>query len=187
MAEVANVLQAFVASLTSHATEFYDWPLARFKVNTYLHSEPPPAEFVTSVRALVLRDDEVLLVRDPSSYHILPGGRREAGETYHQTVVRELLEETGWRVEIGRLLGFKHFYRLTPKPAEIAYPHPDFAQLIYLASPVIYQPEAKEQNGYELGSEFVPLTGLDQAQITWSERLFLQAACASGKTIDTGE
>ncbi len=187
MAGAANALQAFVASLASSATEFYDWPLARFKVNTYLHIEPPPAEFVTSVRALVLRNDEVLLVRDPTSYHILPGGRREAGETDHETVVRELLEETGWQVEIGRLLGFKHFYRLTPKPAESAYPHPDFAQIVYLATPLHYQPESKEQDGYELGSEFVPLAGLDQDQITWSERLFLQAARASGKTIDTGE
>jgi ADP-ribose pyrophosphatase YjhB (NUDIX family) len=146
-----------------------------------LHTEPPPAEFVTSVRALVLRNDEVLLVRDPTGYHILPGGRREAGETYHETVVRELLEETGWQIEIGRLLGFKHFYRLTPQPAEIVYPHPDFAQIVYLATPVSYRPEAREQAGYELGSEFVPLIGLDQDQITWSERLFLQAARTSGK------
>lgn len=172
----ANALQNFIAPLTSLGTEMYDWPAARFQVNTYLHSTPPPDEFITSVRAVVFCGDAVLVVQDPDGRHILPGGRREAGESYAETAIREVLEETGWHVTIGPELGFKHFYRLTPKPPQMNAPDPAFAQLVYVAQAVTYQPEAKEQNGYELGAEFVSLAQIAYLPITESERLFLQAA-----------
>lgn len=174
----ANPLQTLIAPLTSQVTEIYDWPAARFEVNTYLYPTPPPAEFITSVRAVVLHDNDVLVVRDPDGQHILPGGRREAGESYTGTVIREVLEETGWQVAVGALLGFKHFYYLTPQPPAIVAPYPAFAQLVYMARAVAYRPEAREQDGYELGAQFVPLTQIAQVRITESEQLFLQAALA---------
>lgn len=174
--DAPNALQTFIAPLTSLVTEVYDWPAARFRVNTYLHPTPPPAEFITSVRAVVLRDDAVLVVQDPTSRHILPGGRREAGESYAETAIREVLEETGWQVTIGPLLGVKHFAYLTPKPPLINAPYPAFAQLVYVAQAVTYHPEGKEQNGYELGAEFVSLARIAHLSITESEQLLLQAA-----------
>lgn len=176
MGNYISPLQDFIAPLQAEAPEYYEWPLANLQVHTYLCDDLPPDEFVTSVRALVIRDDEVLRVQDPTGYHILPGGRREAGESYLETVVREVLEETGWQIDLGSLLGFKHFYRLTPKPAEISYPHPDFAQIIFVATPRRWQPEAREVGGYELGSEFVSLAQLEQTQLTASEHLLLRAA-----------
>ena len=174
--DAPNALQTFIAPLTSLVTETYDWPAARFRVNTYLHSTPPPDEFITSVRAVVLRDDAVLVVQDPTSRHILPGGRREAGESYAETATREILEETGWQVTIGPLLGVKHFAYLTPKPPYINAPYPAFAQLIYVAQGVSYHPEAREQGGYELGAHFVPVTQIEPIPLLESDRLFLQAA-----------
>lgn len=176
--ETANALQVFIAPLASQITEFYNWPAARFEVNTYLHSTPPPAAFITSVRAVVLRADAVLVVQDPDGRHILPGGRREAGESYHETAVREVLEESGWQVAVGPLLGFKHFYYLTPRPPEIVAPYPVFAQLVYVTQAVAYHPGAKEQDGYELGAAFVPLAQITQIGLSKSEQLFLQAALA---------
>ncbi len=172
-------LQAFLAPLVGQVTEIYQWPLARFAVNTYLHTTPPPITCITSVRAVVLRDGAVLVVRDPTSYHILPGGRREAGERLAETVTREVLEETGWQIELGPLLGFKHFQYLTSPPTEISVPQSDFAQLVYVATAVAYRPEAIEQDGYELGAEFVPLTQITQVALMENERLFLQAALAA--------
>lgn len=55
------------------------------------------------------RDGRLLLIKrghEPGAgLWSLPGGRIEAGETHHQAVAREVLEETGLRVECRRLLG----------------------------------------------------------------------------------
>ena len=178
-ASTVTALQDFIAPLTSRCQEIYEWPAARFEVDTYLHAQLPPEPFITSVRAVVLRQTparEVLLVQDPDGHHIMPGGRREAGETLHATVIREVLEETGWQVTLGPLLGFKYFNRLTPKPPEISYPHPCFVQLVYVAEAESYHPSQREQDGYELGATFVALDTLRRYQLTAGEELFLQAA-----------
>jgi 8-oxo-dGTP diphosphatase len=59
------------------------------------------------VGVLICRDGEVLLVRHEKgsrSYWLVPGGGVDAGETMVAAGARELLEETGYTVEIGRLL-----------------------------------------------------------------------------------
>jgi len=55
--------------------------------------------------AVVIRDGHVLLLRvEPHPYWFLPGGRVELGESSEAAIVREMLEETGTRVRIERLL-----------------------------------------------------------------------------------
>lgn len=59
--------------------------------------------------AICVRDGRVLLARSPGPGGIpewvLPGGGTEHGEDPHDTVVREVEEETGYRVEPTALLG----------------------------------------------------------------------------------
>ena len=57
--------------------------------------------------ALLLADDRVLLVRHRKGerrYHLLPGGGVEAGESLSDALIREVAEETGLRIEVGRPL-----------------------------------------------------------------------------------
>src|SRR5262245_55659567 len=99
-------LVAFLSHQTASAEDNVQWDNGRlqFHVTSYLSQEQPPAAVITSVRALVTRDDNILVVRDPEMVHILPGGRLEQGETLLQTLHREVLEETGWTLgEIQRL------------------------------------------------------------------------------------
>jgi ADP-ribose pyrophosphatase YjhB (NUDIX family) len=70
--------------------------------------------------AVCLRDDMVLLARyvspDRSQRHwTLPGGGIEHAEDPYDTVVREVAEETGYTVEVDRLLGVDSWTRMVKR------------------------------------------------------------------------
>jgi ADP-ribose pyrophosphatase YjhB (NUDIX family) len=69
--------------------------------------------------ALCVRDGQVLLARSPAEdgtpEWVLPGGGMEHGEDPYDTVRRELLEETGYRIEVTGLLGVHSFRRPFPR------------------------------------------------------------------------
>jgi ADP-ribose pyrophosphatase YjhB (NUDIX family) len=144
----------------------------------YLSTELPALEYVSSVRAVVFSDDgRVLVMRNADSTHVLPGGRREPGETPEQTLRRELLEECGWRVEPREVLGFTHFRHLAPKPAGYPFPHPDFFWVIYRAHALSQVAGARDANDYERESWFAPPDdGLRWLVASEEQRTYLLAA-----------
>ena len=74
-------------------------------------SENPPARPQLAVSAAIFRDGKVLLVRraraPASGFYSLPGGRVEFGESLHAALHREIDEETGLKVEIVGLAGWR--------------------------------------------------------------------------------
>ena len=168
----------FLSAHVAQAEEDYRWGELRLHVTSYRCPDLPPPELITSARAVVLAADGVLVVRDPTGVHILPGGRRQAGETLEQTVRREVLEETGWVIDPPRLLGVKHFRHVGPKPAGYRYLYPDFFQVVYGAQAHRFEPGGRETDGYELGAEFQPTAEVQCLPLYPSERLFLAAALA---------
>lgn len=147
------------------------------RVTTYLARVPPPLRYVTSVRSLVFRGDAVLVLRDPDGApHLLPGGRREAGEHLEATVRREVLEETGWNLESPIMLGFLLYHHLNPRPTDYVYPYPDFVQVVYLATAVEYQPDAMVPDEYVADATFRPVRDVLAADWTQGERLLLEEA-----------
>ncbi|MBV9467694.1 MAG: NUDIX hydrolase [Abitibacteriaceae bacterium] len=159
--------------------------LLPLQIASHLSHEVLPVEFITSVRCVLLRGEAVLVVRNlEHSYHILPGGRRESGESLEATLRREILEETGWVIAKPHLLGFKHFHHLSPKPEGYRYPYPDFVQLIYAARAEEFMPnvvisEINAEN-FEGTTEFLPLTDVLALELTASDRLYLNAALKFG-------
>jgi mutator protein MutT len=66
----------------------------------------PPVIEVSA--GLVFRDGRLLITQRPAGSHLaglweFPGGKREPGETWEACLERELAEELGVRVSVGRL------------------------------------------------------------------------------------
>ena len=95
-----------------------------------------PSQPVTGVGAIVLQQDDVLLVRrgnEPQrGLWSLPGGALELGESLHQGVRREVLEETGLEV---RVLQFAEAFEriMTDDNGAVQY---HYVLLDYLCEPV---------------------------------------------------
>jgi 8-oxo-dGTP diphosphatase len=74
-------------------------------------SPVPPSRPQLAVSAAIFRNDKVLLVRrarSPSKgVYSLPGGRVEFGESLHTAVHREIDEETGLKIAIVGLAGWR--------------------------------------------------------------------------------
>lgn len=74
----------------------------------------------TATAAIVFDDQQRLLLqrRSDNGNWALPGGTMETGETADQCAVREVKEETGYQIEIIRLIGVYS----DPQHTTIAYP-----------------------------------------------------------------
>lgn len=127
----------------------------------YVGSRQPPLKYVSSVRAIVFRDDAVLVVSgERGQFYILPGGRREKQESMEETLRREVLEETGWTLKELSILGFMHFHHLNPKKTDYPYPYPDFLWSVYIAQADKYIPEAITADKYVTGVKFYHIEDL---------------------------
>ena len=64
------------------------------------------AQFRIGVFGIIIEDGNVLLgLRRDIDWWNLPGGGMELGETVDEALQREVLEETGLQVRVGRLVG----------------------------------------------------------------------------------
>ncbi|RDK92010.1 NUDIX hydrolase [Enterobacillus tribolii] len=94
-------LQAIAARLLSARLD-----LPESTLNTQFKSETGYATPKTDVRAIIMREGNVLLVREADDGGwSLPGGWADVGDSPSEAIVREVWEETGLEVRVSRLLG----------------------------------------------------------------------------------
>jgi 8-oxo-dGTP diphosphatase len=90
---------------------------------------PEPGRPEVAVGAVIRRGEEVLLIRRARGTAVgqwsIPGGRVEFGEGLKAAVAREVQEETGLEVKVGRFLGWAE--RMGDDPAPYHYVILDFA------------------------------------------------------------
>ena len=149
------------------------------EVSGYLCSEAPPPDLVTSVRGIVFDKDRVLVMRNIDGTHILPGGRVEKGETFEETLRRELLEGTGLEIKVMDQIGLVHLRHTTPKPKDYPFIYPDFLWPIFVASVLADKPDAKVDDGYEISSQLLPLQEVRALALEDHDSAFLEAAVAA--------
>lgn len=130
-------------------------------------------------RALVIEAGHVLVVRDPEGEHVLPGRRREQGESPVDAVHREVIEETGWSIANPVPLAVLHLHYQTPKPANVGRViYPDFLWQVFTARPSGFDPAARHTDGYELGAVLHPLTEALKQRLPSFHRILLEAAAS---------
>ena len=65
-----------------------------------------------SVKAIIIKGENILLTKNQDhegTFYLCPGGGQEHGETFHETLVRECMEEIGRKVVIGELLYIREY------------------------------------------------------------------------------
>ncbi|MEG0386263.1 MAG: NUDIX hydrolase [Solibacillus sp.] len=60
---------------------------------------------ITSGAVVVNSENQILLKKDPKRGWELPGGLVESNETFKETVIREVKEETGIEIEFVKFCG----------------------------------------------------------------------------------
>ncbi|MEM7332110.1 MAG: NUDIX domain-containing protein [Chloroflexota bacterium] len=172
-----NSLANFFITHTPLMPEIAYWGTMKLKISNYITPVIPPAEFISSVRCVLFKEDKIMVIQNPNGEnHVMPGGRCEPGETLEETGRREILEEVGWHMGPLKVIGTRRFHHLTPKPNGYKYPYPDFLQLIYTAEATLFSVEGKQFDRYVASAEFYPITAVSKIDLSPGERLFFNTA-----------
>lgn len=145
-----------------------EWPSGTVRVSAHMGIAELPVEIPGRVRCLVTEGDRVLVIWNADgTVGCFPGGGIEDGEALAQAALREVWEETGWRIHVDSLqvLGWLHVESIGERDPESSFPHPDCFMTVVHARPSHREEDAEawtDVEGYVVRSEFISLDDLPE-------------------------
>ena len=120
--------------------------------------EMPPLNLISNVNLVPFKDNRWLILRLQTGEWEVPGGTLEPGESYLDTIRRELIEEAGARLVTFEPFGAWHCFSTASKPYRPHLPHPEFYRLVgYGAVEIISSPENPKGGEQVVSVEFIPI------------------------------
>ncbi len=165
------------AILLASEKEIWRWDQveSELEIAYYLTNILPDLNHITSVRGIVLREQEVLMLTNADGVqHVTPGGRIEVGETLLGALAREITEETGWHFVHPQLLGVVCYHHLTPCPDAYPYPYPEFLQVVYSVQAEKYSDVGRQENDYEKEARFLTILEALKLPIASGQKAYLR-------------
>ncbi|WP_100404098.1 NUDIX domain-containing protein [Bacillus sp. FJAT-42315] len=123
-----------------------------------------------SAKAIIIEGDKVLLTKnqdDDGYFYLFPGGGQEHGETIHQALVRECIEEVGKEVDIGELLHIREYIGKNHEHASFDFHahQVEYYFVCHLVGDVGDDNKPTNPDSHQVGIEWVPIHDLLQYRI----------------------
>ena len=106
----------------------WEWGPIRAKFKQ-LDTEPP-LDLIANVNLVPCVGNDWVLLQHKNGDWDIPGGTLEPGETYMETLKRELIEEAGAELHSFKLLGAWHCVSMAEKSYRPQMPFPEFYRLV---------------------------------------------------------
>ena len=177
---MATDVQRYLDAHPAHCEYFEHWEIqGKLQIRLSLAEELPPASVSSSIMSIVLNRDRQVLYLIPSDLkggiaNLIAGGRPDAGETPEETAIREVAEETGWRVKPIKMIGIRSFFHTEPRSPKTDRPYPHFVQPIYVVMAESFDPKAIIP-GDQIPAEFMDYSVVEE-RIVANQRPLLRAA-----------
>lgn len=120
-----------------------------------------------SSKAIILQEDRILLTVNcdvQGDFYLLPGGGQKHGETLHKTLKREVLEETGWEVKVGKLLLVRDYIGANHEFSD-AEGDVHQTEFMFKAIPVHLLDKPLVQDAWQKGMKWVRIDRLDAIRL----------------------
>ncbi|MFC7784072.1 NUDIX domain-containing protein [Rossellomorea sp. GCM10028870] len=123
-----------------------------------------------SAKAIIMKDNKILLTKNKDEnefFYLFPGGGQEHGETLHEALKRECIEEIGSEVEIGELVHIREYIGKNHEHASFDY---DVHQMEFYFKCTLMNSEEKDPiptnpDSHQVDVEWIDLNELMQYRL----------------------